>query len=202
MDFQWKMHEALQEALAVLMTLGFDEDLFRRCDYATLFNEAVEESERLGLPPELVREKIGEVYDRYDSDALERWTSKDNAIHVLETLARREVLTGLVTNAGKKAVSVLLRRLDLTSLLNVVITRNDVGKLKPHGDGVIKAIHALQVGKRKTLFVGDSVTDIGATLQVGIDIAIVLGGESKMQDIEKCNPKFILHSLSEVLEVI
>ena len=201
-DFQWKTEEALREALAALETLGFDEDAFRRHDYSTLFNKAVDESERLGLPIELVREKIGEVYDRFDMDAVQRWAPKNDAKYVLENLMKEGVLTGLVTNAGRKAISLLVERFDFKRLLSVVITRNDVGKLKPHGESILKAIDALQFGKRRILFVGDSVTDIRAALQVGIDVAIVLGGESKTQDIEKCKPRFILHSLSEVLEVI
>lgn len=201
-NFQWKTEEAMGEALAALETLGFDVNVFRRYDYSELFNKAVDESERLGLPLELVRGKIEEVYDRFDMDAVQRWTPREDAKYVLENLMKEGVLTGLVTNAGRKAISLLLERFDFKRLLSVVITRNDVEKLKPHGESILKAIDTLQLRKRKILFVGDSVTDIRATLQVGIEVAIVLGGESKTQDIEKCNPRYILRSLSEVLEII
>ncbi len=201
-NFQWKTEEAMGEALTALETLGFDVNVFRRYDYSELFNKAVDESERLGLPLELVRGKIEEVYDRFDMDAVQRWTPKEDAKYVLENLMKEGVLTGLVTNAGRKAISLLLERFDFKRLLSVVITRNDVEKLKPHGESILKAIDTLQLRKRKILFVGDSVTDIRATLQVGIEVAIVLGGESKTQDIEKCNPRYILRSLSEVLEII
>jgi ribonucleotide monophosphatase NagD (HAD superfamily) len=46
------------------------------------------------------------------------------------------------------------------------------------------------------------VTDIKATEDAGVDVAMVLGGESKRQDMEKHKPKFILYSLSEVLKLI
>ena len=201
-NFQWKTEEAMGEALTALETLGFDVNVFRRYDYSELFNKAVDESERLGLPLELVRGKIEEVYDRFDMDGVQRSTPREDAKYVLENLMKEGVLTGLVTNAGRKAISLLLERFDFKRLLSVVITRNDVEKLKPHGESILKAIDTLQLGKRKILFVGDSVTDIRATLQVGIEVAIVLGGESKTQDIEKCNPRYILRSLSEVLEII
>ncbi|MGD8985203.1 MAG: HAD hydrolase-like protein, partial [Desulfobacteraceae bacterium] len=74
--------------------------------------------------------------------------------------------------------------------------------LKPQGESILKAIDDLQVSKGETLFVGDSVTDIKATEDAGVDVAMVLGGESKRQDMEKHKPKFILYSLSEVLKLI
>jgi HAD superfamily hydrolase (TIGR01549 family) len=154
------------------------------------------------LPSAVVLEKIGEVYDRFDMDAAKRWTPKDNAKYVLEHLMNEGVLTGLVTNAGRKAISMLLERFDFKRLLNVVITRNDVSRLKPCGDSILKAIHALKVNKREALFVGDSVTDIKATEDAGVDVAVVLGGESNRRDVEKYKPRFILYSLSEVLKLI
>jgi HAD superfamily hydrolase (TIGR01549 family) len=201
-DFQWNIDEAIEEILAALAALGFDKDVFSRYDYATLFNKAVEESERLRLPAQVVIEKIGEVYDRFDMDAAERWTPKDNAKYVLENLMKEGVLTGLVTNAGRKAISMLLERFDFKRLLSVVITRNEVSRLKPQGESILKAIDDLQVSKGETLFVGDSVTDIKATEDAGVDVAMVLGGESRRQDMEKHKPKFILYSLSEVLKLI
>ena len=48
---------------------------------------------------------------------------KDDAIYVLGNLVKRGVLTGLVTNAGQKAISLLLKRFDFDRLLNVVIIK-------------------------------------------------------------------------------
>jgi HAD superfamily hydrolase (TIGR01549 family) len=201
-DFQWNIDEAVEELLAVLAALGFDQGVFSKYDYATLFNRAMEESKLLRLPSAVVLKKIGEVYDRFDMDAAKRWTPKEDAKYVLENLMKEGVLTGLVTNAGRKAISILLERFDFKRLLNVVITRNDVSKLKPHGESILKAIHTLKAKKREALFVGDSVTDIKATEDAGVDVALVLGGESNRIDVEKYKPKFILYSLSEVLKVI
>jgi len=201
-DFQWNIDEAVEDLLGALAALGFDHGVFSKYDYATLFNRAMEESKLLGLPSEVVLEKIGEVYDRFDMDAAKRWTPKDNAKYVLEDLVKKGIFTGLVTNAGRKAISMLLERFDFKRLMDVVITRNDVSRLKPQGESILKAIHALKVNKREALFVGDSVTDIKAAQDAGVDVAVVLGGESNRRDVEKYKPKFILYSLSEILKLI
>lgn len=200
-DFQWKMDEAVEEALDALSILGFDTDIFSGCDYAALFNKAMEKSQRLGLPVEKVREKIDKIYDRFDMDALSRWTPKDDATYVLENLINRGILVGLVTNAGEKAVSLLLRRFDFDGMLKPVITRNSVKRLKPEGDGLQLALDALKVEKREALFVGDSITDILASRVVGVDIAVIPGGESNREEIEAYGPNFILVALSEILRI-
>jgi phosphoglycolate phosphatase-like HAD superfamily hydrolase len=90
----------------------------------------------------------------------------------------------------------------LERLLNVVITRSDVRRLKPEGDGIQLALDALGVAKEKALFVGDSVNDIAAAREVGVDVAIILGGESERRYIERHNPKLMLRSLSQVLQIL
>jgi len=200
-DFQWKMDEAVGEAIKALSIFGFDIAVFSGSDYAALFNKAMEESQRLGFSVERVREKIEEIYDRFDMDALSRWTPKNDAAYILENLINRGILTGLVTNAGQKAVSLLLRRFDLDGLLRPVITRNSVEKLKPEGEGLHQALGALKAGQGETLFVGDSVTDILASKAAGVDIAIIPGGESSREEIAAHCSDFILGSLSEILRI-
>ncbi|MEE9550901.1 MAG: HAD hydrolase-like protein, partial [Candidatus Binatia bacterium] len=77
-----------------------------------------------------------------------------------------------------------------------------VGRLKPDGEGIFRAMKTLKVEKRKCLYVGDSVNDIITTKKVGIDVAVVPGGESKTLDIKTNNPSLILNSLTDVLSLV
>jgi HAD superfamily hydrolase (TIGR01549 family) len=201
-DFQWKMDKAVEEATKALSVFGFDTAVFSGNDYAALFNKAMEESQRLGFSVEGVREKIEEIYDRFDMDALSRWTPKDDTAYILENLINRGILTGLVTNAGQKAVSLLLRRFDFDGMLKTIITRNSVKRLKPEGEGLQSALDVLKVGKGETLFVGDSITDILASREVGVDIAVIPGGESSRHAMKLYVPDFILGALSEILRIL
>ena len=200
-DFQWKAAEAVEEALTLLTLFGFDKELFYGCDYATLFNVSLEQAYQAGGSPGKLSRKLGEIYDRYDFDALDRWRPKDNAAHVLEKTRQCGILTALVTNSGQKAISLFLQRFHLEQLFDVVLTRNHVDRLKPDGDGILLAIKALKVERKDCLYVGDSVNDIKATHGVGVDIAAVLEGESAKNDIENFKPRFIVDSLSGVLQI-
>ena len=201
-DFQWKAAEAAEEASSLLTMFGFDKELFHGCDYATLFNVSMEQAHNIGVSPGKLLRKLGKIYDRYDLDALNRWRPRDDAAYVLEKTRRCGILTGLVTNAGRKAVSLFLQRFRFERLFDVVVTRNHVDRLKPDGSGILHAMKALKVERRGCLYVGDSVNDIKATRRVGIDIVAVLGGESEKNDITAYKPRFIVDSLSGVLEII
>jgi HAD superfamily hydrolase (TIGR01549 family) len=200
-DFQWKMGVAVEEAQEALSNFGFGTDSFSGCDYAALFNKAMEESQRLGLPVERVGDQINKIYDRFDMDALSRWTPRSDVPHIFEDFINRGILIGLVTNAGLKAVSLFLRRFNFDGMLNIVITRDSVRKLKPEGEGLQMALDALNVEKRQALFVGDSITDILASRMVGVDIAVILGGESNREEIEVYKPDFIIGTLTEILRI-
>jgi len=201
-DFQWKAAEAVEEASSLLTMLGFDKELFHGCDYATLFNVSMEQAHKIGVSPGKLSRKLGEIYDRYDLDALDRWRPRDDAEYVLEKTRQCGILTGLVTNAGKKAISFFLQRFRFERLFDVVVTRNHVDRLKPDGSGILRAMKVLKVERRGCLYVGDSVNDIKATRRVGIDIAAVLEGESAKNDIETYKPRFIVDFLSGILQII
>ena len=66
------------------------------------------------------------------------------------------------------------------------------------GEGLHRALGALRVRERETLFVGDSVTDILASKDAGVGIVIILGGESQREEVEAHGPDFILGGLSEI----
>ena len=201
-DFQWKAAEAVEEASAALTMFGFDKGLFNGCNYATLFNVSMEQAYGVGVSPGELSMKLGEIYDRYDLDALDRWRPRDDAAYVLEKTRQCGILTGLVTNAGKKAISLFLQRFRFEQLFDVVVTRNHVDRLKPDGSGILRAMKALKVERGACLYVGDSVNDIKATRSVGIDIAAVLEGESPKNDIEAYKPRFVVDSLSSLLQII
>jgi len=201
-DFQWRAAEAVEEASSLIALFGFDKELFHGCDYATLFNVSMEQAYEVGESPGKLSMKLGEIYDRYDLDALDRWRPRDDAAYVLEKTRQCGILTGLVTNAGKRAISLFLQRFLFEQLFDVVVTRNHVDRLKPDGNGILLAMKVLKVERKDCLYVGDSVNDIKATRGVGIDIAAVLEGESAKNDIETYKPRFIVDSLSGVLQII
>jgi HAD superfamily hydrolase (TIGR01509 family) len=198
-DFQWRLAEAEAELRAALEELGFALEPFSGDNYATLRTRAI------GLRPELRTEldaRFSAIYDRYDGDALGRWSVLPGAEKVLARLASRGLRLGLVTNIGRPTIGPALERLGLDGSFEVVVTRNEVAFAKPSGEGIRKALEFLACRAEETLFVGDSLSDLGAARDAGVAVAIVAGGESSAEAVRTRGPDHFLRRLLELDELL
>lgn len=192
-DFQWDLDAAEREAVEALADLGFSAEDLEGLNYAALYNEALKDATAHGLDEATVRDRLDALYDRYDADALERWTLREGAGSVVAGVADR----ALVTNVGRAATTALVDREGLT--FDVVVTRDDVRLLKPDPTGLRRAAEALG---GDPLFVGDSLTDVRAGAAAGLDVAVVLGGESPDDELRDAGPAHLLDRLADLPEVL
>jgi HAD superfamily hydrolase (TIGR01549 family) len=193
-DFQWNLSEAIGEARKKLLLLGINA---KQKNYALLYNETLKIAEKIGNFP-LVKNVLDEIFDRYDMDALKRWKLRDGVLPVLNLLDERRIKAALVTNVGRRAIDLALKKFDLS--FDVVVTRDDVNFLKPSPVGLKMAMKALQT--EDVIFIGDSVSDVIAAKRAGIPVVVVSGGESDVEEIKEAEVDYILSNLSEILEIL
>lgn len=191
-DFQWKLAEAEAALRHAAVGLGCDPTGLASENYAGIRHRALERA-----PPEAVDRALGPIYDRYDLDALSRWSLRDGARELLHELAGHGVALALVTNIGRQAAGAALERFGLGTFFGAVITRNDVGRMKPDGQGIGDALHLLG-GAGPALMVGDSLSDLLAARDAGIPVAIVAGGESSADRILAHRPDYFVSCLGEL----
>src|SRR5574340_1531412 len=125
-DFQWRPDEAHAELRRSFEQLGYAV----AGNYARMWNAVAD----LALPAgrfEELRRVLWPVYDRWDDDALTRWSARAGAAALLERLADRGVAAAMVSNVGRAALDAALARFDLGHRLRPVISRDDVTYLKP-----------------------------------------------------------------------
>jgi phosphoglycolate phosphatase-like HAD superfamily hydrolase len=113
-------------------------------------------------------------------------------------LKERHVGVGLVSNIGRRAVEQGSAALGIAGAFDVVVTRNDVERLKPCGDGIRLALARLGVSQGETWFVGDSVSDVLAARDAGVAVAIVQGGESAPTLLHAAGPDRLWRTLGEL----
>ncbi len=198
-DHQWNRNEAVQETLNRLNFLGFPVNRLQGMKYSLLKNEAMAIAQEIGKSPDEVKEVIDAVYERFDEDALLRWTLRPKAKEFLSLLKTSEVQTGLVTNLGSRTLKEGMKKLGLHSLFDVLVSRNDVHHLKPNGEGIRLALDRLGVLKEKALYIGDSLDDIQASREVGVRVIIILGGESSTSEILSRRPDFLIRDYGELI---
>lgn len=200
-DFQWRLAEAEQELRAAVAELGFDRAPFAADNYAAIRRRALESAPSADARLAIDR-RLGPIYDRYDQDALSRWALRDGARELLQDLNGCAIRTGLVSNIGTRAVTGALDRFGLRNVFGTIVSRNDVTRMKPDGEGLQTAMAALGVTAAQTLMVGDSLSDLGAARAAGVAVAILAGGESAPAAITAAAPDYRLERLTEVASLV
>jgi len=140
-------------------------------------------------------EKFLEYYELSAVKSSKFFPETLSTLHELTALGCR---IGLVTNTSKKAVDHYFSMHDLGNYFDVVVTREDVAKLKPDPEGVLLALKSLRKGKRFFL-VGDLEHDAIAAEKAGGLSIIVNRDSSKAQQF---HTDFVVKSLSEVPAIV
>lgn len=93
---------------------------------------------------------------------------------IIELLYNENIPLGVFTGKGFKTTEITLEEFGLTKYFCTVITGHDVKRHKPAGEGLELALQQMQVAPSDALMIGDSVADIKAARDAGVDIANVL----------------------------
>ncbi|MDH7488441.1 MAG: AI-2E family transporter [Anaerolineae bacterium] len=106
----------------------------------------------------------------------------DNIGPLLERLGQRYRL-GVVTTRDREAAHAFLRQIGFDGRFEVVITREDVRRLKPHPQPVQKAAEALGLTPSQVVMVGDTSLDIRSAKAAGAQTVGVLCGLGMLGDL-------------------
>jgi HAD superfamily hydrolase (TIGR01509 family) len=195
-DFQWRLGPAQAELRRAFAGLGY----LVEGNYAEMWNAAAELATPQGRLEEL-RRALYPVYDRWDADALTRWSPRPGAAGLLQGLADRRVASAMVSNVGRAALGAALVRFGLRRWLQPVLSRDEVMRLKPNPQGVSAVLAAMKTPAPEALFVGDSLADVHAARAVGMRVAIIRGGEVDVTAFAAAPPDWMVSRLEELADL-
>lgn len=121
------------------------------------------------------------------------------AVETLKYLHRGKYMLGLVTSsklADHKHLFSGTRDVILHSLLDVIITRDSVSRLKPAPDPILAAIEKLGVEPASTVYVGDTPLDIISGRAAGVKTVAVLSGLGTREILQKEKSDLILDDIT------
>jgi phosphoglycolate phosphatase len=199
----FKANKAKRSLVEKLEKLGLDistisvDNTFM--DIMAKAERQVAESKKLDL--EYLKKSMSAVLDKFDIEALSESELMDGAKSVINEL-RREVKLGLVTNSGRAGVEMALEKFGLSGSFDVIVTRNDVERIKPSGESVKKAVSALGYAPKEVAYVGDSWADVAAAKNAGVIAIAIVGGISLSEKILQASPDVIISSLGELSGII
>jgi len=200
-DFQWQLRPAEDELRRAFAAQGFSGDGFAEGNYATMWNAATDRLAASGCIAEL-RQALCPIYDKWDADALQRWTPRPGAADLLRRLKHAKLRTGMVSNIGRAALGRALTQFDFAECLSPVISRDDVTCMKPRAEGIQRLLAEWQLAPDQVLFVGDSMADVAGARAAGVAVAIIRGGECDESVFADTPPDRMISQLDELLGLL
>jgi HAD superfamily hydrolase (TIGR01549 family) len=154
------------------------------------------------LSRECLRKNLSTILDKFDVEALSESELAKGATYVICELKKSGIKVGLVSNSGSRGIKLALKRFGLDGFFDVVITRDDISRLKPSGDCLRKALSILRIHQSAAAYVGDSWIDVMAAKDAGVMAIAVVGGMSPKERLLQASPDKIISSLDELLQIV
>ena len=193
---------------------------------------AIEAFRMCGLPdpdPNKVRENIGkplataleayapvgyEVNPEMISNAYRKWYAEQGRlglqdeplypgmIELINDLKNhKEFYIGVATNKSRIALNNGLNKHNLNGIFDITLTMEEANP-KPDPDMAIQAMSKLNIEKKSTIIVGDTINDIGLGVNAGINSIGVAWGYNSIEMLKNEGADFIVKNSKELFDTI
>lgn len=115
----------------------------------------------------------------------------------LSTLKKNGIKLGIVTSKKDLHMKNEFNHLGINKYFDVIVTSDSVTNAKPHPEPLELAIKKTNSKKNETLFVGDSIFDLGCAENTGVDFALASWGAKSDDRLYKTS--IILNSFKDLL---
>lgn len=193
---QEAIRESRIETLRKLLELGIPSMVLRGVRSSTLMrNRAFQ------YVKEHFSEKMAERFhieiDRFQKSYELRYADRSkifpDTLPALHKLKRHGCKMGLVTNTSREAANRILFMHRLETFFEVIVTREDVKRLKPDPEGILLALNRLNTSD--FVFVGDLIHDSRATTKAGgVSIIVNRNPSNRL----RFHANYVVRSLIEV----
>lgn len=103
---------------------------------------------------------------------------------MVEHLLEHKLNLGIVSMKYRPHIEPVLQRAGLLAAFRVIVGGDEVKQLKPHPEGLQRAMHVLQSTPAETVYAGDSVSDAEAAARAGVPFVAVLSGHLTRADFQ------------------
>ncbi|MBI4805747.1 MAG: HAD family hydrolase [Desulfovibrio sp.] len=115
----------------------------------------------------------------------------------LRRLSSRGIAPAVITRNNRQAVATVFP--DAKDYLSALLTREDVGAVKPDPTHLLAALQAVGVGPSEALMVGDHPSDVLTARRAGTFAGAVASGGTPMEELLRDGPDFFAPDVGELL---
>lgn len=134
------------------------------------------------------------IYEKYFDSIKTELNPMPHALLAIERI--KPVFRLAIASSSKKIyIDFILSKLNLTELFEVIISREDVEKVKPNPECLLKAISKLNLSSDECVVIEDSLRGVKAAQSAGIKVIVVPNGLTQNTNYENA---VVLKSLEEL----
>lgn len=133
-----------------------------------------------------------------DAEDLNRFPLINGVKDVFTEIKRQNKSLALISSKNRNSMDAMMQHYELTPFIDFSISGDEVVEFKPDPEGTNKALQFFQADPKTTLFVGDSLHDLGAAKNSGTNFVGVLTGICSEEDWKKENAHWI-HSVKDLI---
>ncbi|MBO3839516.1 MAG: HAD family hydrolase [Thermoproteota archaeon] len=158
----------LEEAVSFMRSRGFDEDQLR-----------------------ILRKRVYEAVEPLELEAAEKPIVKNGVVELLAWLEKKGIDMVVCTNNCRKASSMILEKSNLNIFFKHVFTRDDVDRIKPFPDLILKACRVTNTLPNEAVHIGDSPIDIAAAKVAGAIPVGIVSSLWSFESLKEAGAKYI-----------
>lgn len=144
--------------------------------------------------------EVSEIYSEHFRPLREEVVRFEGAADLLREVHSRGAVVVLATSAKKEDLEVFMKVLDADDAIDHVTSSADVEESKPSPDVFEAALKATGLSKDKVVAVGDTVWDVKASGELGIECICVETGGIARQELEEAGAAAVFRDVLELLD--
>lgn len=204
-DFRLRVADSRRALISELGRLGLDTSKFADNDPTQIIFDKVAlllsgDGQQSAYAETMAR--LGAILDQFEAEAALAAELRPDALPTLRRLQDAPLELVLLTNSGREATDRLLQKFALAPFFRLVLSRNDVARLKPAPQGLEQALGLLRMAAHEAIYVGDSVLDVQAAKAAGLRIVSITSGVHPAEKLRAAAPEYVVDSLTEAADLI
>ena len=134
----------------------------------------------------------------YKNNMCETSTCYPGVREGIDYLKENNIKLGCVTNKSGAFVGPILEKLGLLDDMSIIVAGDTLPKKKPDPLPLLHAASEFEIDPKKSLMIGDSVSDVKAARAANFQIVCVSYGYNHGNDIRETNPDAVVDSLADL----
>ncbi|MCP8319864.1 MAG: HAD family hydrolase [archaeon] len=149
-----------------------------------------------------LKKSLWNIIEKIELKAANETEIQPNTLQTLIGIKNLGLKLAIVTNNGRKATSIVIKKFELNDFFDVVVTREDSEELKPDEGSIKRAIEILGIDVKEAIYVGDGVIDILAAKKAKVISVAVPTGVSSIKNLIEAKPDYVIDSLKDIIALI